>query len=246
MKLSSECSVKINTIPSGAEVAINGEYFGSTPLACNLYAGDYTFAISREGYKSIEKTITVDGSKDTFDFILKRRYVYPQMFYVDAGFSAINMLNTYGTIGFFYNNINAQLSYAYGFSQSESIYWNGSTGFYERFYSPRVITGRLGYGFICGNRVHITPQAGCSLLTLHEDKRDQTEDVVLEGASMISGVVSIRCDVMLGQRFGLSITPQYLLPLWSSSWATKLKDLASTIDNWDKGFSLQIGASLYF
>lgn len=246
VKLSGECNVKINTTPSGAKVTIDGKYYGTTPITCDLYAKNYTFAISKEGYNPIEKNIMVDGSKDTFDFILKRCYVYPQMFYIDAGFSAINTLNLYGAIGLFYNNINAQLSYAYGFYKSESIYWSGSTGSYERFYTPQIATGKLGYGFICGNRVRITPQVGCSLLTLHEGKYNNTEELILEGASMISGIVSMRCDLMLGNHFGISIAPQYLLPLWSSTWATKLCDLSSTIGEWGKGLSLQVGASLYF
>ena len=246
VKLSGECSLRINTEPSGAEVVIDGKSYGLTPIACNLYAGNYTFGIFKEGYSSIEKTVAIDGSKDVFDFILKRRYVYSKMFYVNAGFSAINMLNVYGAVGLFYNNINAQLSYAYGFSQSETIYWNGSTGFYERTYNPQVLTSMLGYGFICGNRVRVTPQIGCSLLMLNEGKYEKGEDVILKGASMISGVVSMRCDLMLGPQFGLNITPQYLLPLWSSPWASKLKDLSATISDWDKGFSLQVGASLFF
>lgn len=246
VKLSGECSIRINTVPSGAEVTMGERYYGTTPLACSLYAGDYTFVISKEEYNTIEKTITVDGSKEIFDFILKRRYVYPKMFYVDAGFSATNTFNIVGAVGLFYNNINAQLSYAYGLSQSEPIYWNGNTGPHERYYKPLVATGKLGYGFICGNRVRVTPQVGCSLLTLYEGNLNQTGDIILEGANIISGVVSMRCDMMLGRHFGLNITPEYLLPLWSSPWATRLKGLSSTIDNWDNGFSLQVGASLYF
>lgn len=244
--LSGECKIKINATPSGSKVEINGKHHGITPLESSLYAGNYTILISKEGYSPIKKIVTIDGSKESFDFVLKRRYVYPNSIYADAGFSFLRMPNIYGAIGLFSNNINAELGYACGLQQSGAIYWNGNDGFYERYYTPRVVTGKMGYGIMCSNRVRITPQVGCRIVNLHERQVADSEEVILEGASMMSGVLSTRCDIMLGEHFGFSFVPQYLLSLWSSSWATKLKDLSSTINRWANGFSLQTGVSLYF
>ena len=246
VELSGECRVEVNSSPFGAEVTIDGKYFGITPLNCNLYAGTYTIGISKQGYNPIEELMTVDGSKEVFDFVLKRRYVYPKATYLDVGVSVVNVLSVYGALGFFANNFNVELGYAYGLQSSQPIYWNGESGFYERYYTPHFIMGKLGYGIICGNRVRITPQIGCDFLTLHESCHDGNSEKILKGASMISGVLSVRCDMMIGKHLGVCIAPQYLLSLWNSPWTTTLKALSPTIEGWSDGFSLQTGISLYF
>lgn len=55
-------TLKISSEPVGGEVYINGSYKGITPLTLELYPGDYTVEIKKEGYESYtEKTRVLPG-----------------------------------------------------------------------------------------------------------------------------------------------------------------------------------------
>ncbi|MCK4260650.1 MAG: PEGA domain-containing protein [Halanaerobiales bacterium] len=62
-------SLNITSEPTGADVYINGEYKGQTPLyiggvVTGLEKGEYTILFEKEGYESIEKSIIVDEEKE--------------------------------------------------------------------------------------------------------------------------------------------------------------------------------------
>ena len=54
----------INSYPSETGVYINGKYQGITPLTLTLESGTYNIKISKEGYKTYTKTVTI-GAKET-------------------------------------------------------------------------------------------------------------------------------------------------------------------------------------
>lgn len=252
VELSGECIIKVTTTPPEAQVAIDGSYVGNAPFESNLYAGAHTFKIAKAGYNSIEKVIVIDGSQDVLNFTLKRRYQHSNATYLEAGISVLNMPNVSGTFGLFANNFNIELSYAYGLQTSEPIYWNGQSTFYETHYSPTSVQGKVGYGIICGNRVRVTPQVGCSVTKLAESKvlvgnsyEESNSTQILEGSNMVGGTFSLRFDVALFPNIGINITPQYTLPIWSSTWATTLKSMAPVIDSWSKGVSVKVGFTIF-
>ncbi len=53
----------IGSSPSGAEIILNGQVFGHTPLSSSLTAGKYTIKLETYGYSSLEKTIEIVPSK---------------------------------------------------------------------------------------------------------------------------------------------------------------------------------------
>ena len=243
VEMSGECKLKVTTTPSEAGVSIDGNYIGTTPFEVDLFAGEHTFIVAKAKYKSIEEQVEIDGSRESLHFTLKRRYIYPKATYLDAGISLLNVANIYGSIGSYVNNFNIELSYAYGLMQSEPIFWNGHEEFYERSYTANTTNVKFGYGFIFGNRVRLTPQIGCGVTMLMEKDSDA---LILMDANTISATASLRLDIALFSHLALHVTPQYMLPLWSSPSAEVLRNISPTIKSWSEGFGVRAGITLLF
>jgi V8-like Glu-specific endopeptidase len=54
-------SVKLITNPDGARIFLNGIYRGVSPLALDLFHRDYALVIEKEGFVTVEKTISLAG-----------------------------------------------------------------------------------------------------------------------------------------------------------------------------------------
>lgn len=67
-QLSNECAVLISSEPAGAILSIDGRVTGATPLNLKLPAGNHTFRLEAENYKTYEKEINVDGSSPSLLF----------------------------------------------------------------------------------------------------------------------------------------------------------------------------------
>jgi hypothetical protein len=65
-------AVDISSLPSGAEITINGHFSGSTPSALELPPGDYTIAIQKTGFKTWERNTTISGGKVTISAELNK------------------------------------------------------------------------------------------------------------------------------------------------------------------------------
>ncbi len=59
-----QLSVKVESRPDGARVFLNGIYRGLSPLTLELFRRDYALLVEKDGYGSVEKTVTIaDGVK---------------------------------------------------------------------------------------------------------------------------------------------------------------------------------------
>jgi uncharacterized protein (TIGR02145 family) len=57
-------SLDVVTSPSGATITINGKDYGTSPIALNkLLIGDYTVELSRQGYSTVRKSISISEGK---------------------------------------------------------------------------------------------------------------------------------------------------------------------------------------
>lgn len=57
---SSLSSIAVKSSPDGAEISIDGKFMGSTPSSLTLKPGDYTISITRPGYKTWERKMTLN------------------------------------------------------------------------------------------------------------------------------------------------------------------------------------------
>jgi hypothetical protein len=51
--------IEFTSVPTGADITIDGNYFGSTPSSITIAAGEHTIRISKPDYRSYERTMTV-------------------------------------------------------------------------------------------------------------------------------------------------------------------------------------------
>ncbi len=63
-------SLRVQTTPSGAEVHLNGTAIGSAPLVVNdLEPGSYAVSLSKKGYETANRTVTVTAGKEQLLFV---------------------------------------------------------------------------------------------------------------------------------------------------------------------------------
>jgi PEGA domain-containing protein len=64
--------VTIKSSPEGADIAVDGKFFGDTPTTARLPGGDYTISIEKAGYKPWKRTVTLtEGGTVTLDATLE-------------------------------------------------------------------------------------------------------------------------------------------------------------------------------
>jgi hypothetical protein len=55
-------TVEVKSTPEGAEISIDGKFVGSTPSTLRLAAGEHNILIEKSGFKSWQRTMTVNTS----------------------------------------------------------------------------------------------------------------------------------------------------------------------------------------
>jgi hypothetical protein len=58
-------SVEIKSTPDAAEITVDEKYRGNTPATLHLAAGDHTILLEKQGFKTWEKTLTVNSGENT-------------------------------------------------------------------------------------------------------------------------------------------------------------------------------------
>ena len=61
----SEARVHVTSEPSGGEISVDGNFMGDTPSELTVAAGVHTITISKHGYKTWERKLTVSSGKVT-------------------------------------------------------------------------------------------------------------------------------------------------------------------------------------
>jgi hypothetical protein len=70
---SGPAAVNITSDPEGAEVTLDGEVFGTTPVDKPLIPGDHVIRVSKDGYISVqEKRTFVEGARETLNYELEK------------------------------------------------------------------------------------------------------------------------------------------------------------------------------
>jgi hypothetical protein len=58
---SNETHVSVASMPTGADIEVDGSFVGNTPSTINLPAGDHTVVVSKSGYKTWERKMKSNG-----------------------------------------------------------------------------------------------------------------------------------------------------------------------------------------
>jgi hypothetical protein len=70
---SGPAAIVVTSDPEGAEVTLDGEAFGITPLDKSIIPGDHTIRVSKDGYISVQEQRTfVEGARETLTYELEK------------------------------------------------------------------------------------------------------------------------------------------------------------------------------
>jgi hypothetical protein len=58
---SNDTKLQVTSSPDGADIEVDGKFVGHTPSALHLEPGEYTVAVTKNGYTSWERKVTVNG-----------------------------------------------------------------------------------------------------------------------------------------------------------------------------------------
>lgn len=234
----------IYTNPRSASIYIDGSYKGTSPFSFESASGSYNVKIVKQKYRTIDKRIDLKSSNPDVKFELKRQYQDSWSMYIQPTGCIKTASFAYGgTLGFYISNINLEGYYLLPLGESESIYW--SDGEYRpkwATYKPSLMTGgRAGYGIILGRRARLTPQLGGHLVNF--EKKDGT--VYSHSFHCISASAGLRFDWVLASGVGMSLTPEYLVPVVKSVDYEAVSSVEKYVKNMSEGINLCFGLYLY-
>jgi hypothetical protein len=70
---SGPASIGIISVPEGADVTLDGEPFGTTPIDKPIIPGDHVIRVSKEGYIAVQEQRTfVEGARETLNYELEK------------------------------------------------------------------------------------------------------------------------------------------------------------------------------
>jgi hypothetical protein len=70
---SGPAAIVVTSNPEGADVTLDGEPFGVTPLDKSIIPGEHTIRVSKDGYISVQEQRTfVEGARETLDYELEK------------------------------------------------------------------------------------------------------------------------------------------------------------------------------
>lgn len=244
--------VNIDSNPSGAQISINGEIYGTTPYSTDLLLGEHHIELHKQGFRPARQTITVQPGQTDVKLKLIRQYINPSSVYISSEYRYSNCSWIKLAFGGYIKGINIEANAMFSLKGSEVIYWNipdKMTKPYGYTYKPIYWGGKIGYGFILGNRFRITPQIGMGVLNIEGS-------CVIEGNSLyepklhkgfsVPLVVDTRIDFAVLQSVALSICPEYSINILESKLYKKLADISNTIDDYGNGLGVSFGINFYF
>lgn len=249
-ELSELVSVDFKSKPSASLLSINGEIVGTTPHPTQLETGEYNIAVFAKNYVPARKTIKVTSKEKNFEFKLQRQYLKSSGFYISGEYQLLALEGIKGSLGGFIKNVNLEANVIYGLKESEAIYWNSPNEMTEPSgytYKPLYVGGRLGYGFIVGTRLRITPQVGAGIVMIKGTKvSDGVSDPKTTDGYCIPGLVGARIDFAVAPSVAICVMPTYSFSIMESKLYSQLSPASKTIKGYANGVSASAGLCFFF
>lgn len=249
-ELSSLVNVQVKTSPAIASLSINGNSVGFTPKEISYPAGTYDFALRAKGYYDYNKKVEITGARE-INIKMKRRFFKKYGGYLEAFGQLGSMMGIGGDFGLYLHNANIEIGYAAGLQESEVIYWNSTdsdnllrpTGM---VYKPKQLAFKAGYGLTVFNRLLFTPQVGFSVTNLQGTIESEGECQGVEKTYCACATVGARLNFALIPHLGLSLTPEYALPLSKGKAFDAMAAASSKISSLNGGFNCKVGFNVFF
>ena len=158
-----------------------------------------------------------------------------------------------GTAGFHLSKINLEGYYMLSFDKSEPVFWSKAIEAMDErptgcHYKPSLITGgRAGYNFVIGRFLRFTPQVGGHLVNFTSENLEEGAYYSTDNDFYaISATVGARLECAIVNHVGLSVTPEYLIPVIKSDDFKAVSPLSNYFKDLTEGFHLRMGVYFYF
>lgn len=243
-----EVDAKISSSPV-ASLSIDGREMGSTPSVIALEAGTYSVTLKAKNYRTLKSRLIIDGIDSTFNYTLKPIFT-PNAFYATAGFQAGMMMGIAAQIGGFIGNFNIEADYVLGLTTSNPVYWNTPATMEQPtsyVYKSSFYGGKIGYGFLLGPRLRLTPQLGAGVLqikgTVHEMG---AKDPGATDGYCIPAIADMRMDYAITPNLAITLTPCGSFTVSKSDVYSRVAEGSKQIAGFGSGINVTAGLSLYF
>ena len=201
----------------------------------------------------IEKKVTYDARIEVNSWdesVWEQKTIRRNSFYVGAGFNIMSIMGSSGSFGINLNHNVIEYTFVYGLNKSNSLLFYNSAGNVQTKREFNAIRSQLRYGYsiYIGHYLALTPMiGGCYNLLKGNAIGDTTADnpYKKQGWSL-SGSISFRTSVSLGNRIRIHVTPEYDFVLHESELCKQFKELDSKIETWSQGFNLNAGLTVSF
>jgi len=236
-RLTNIMSVTIKTSPSDAEVYVDGNRRQSKTM--DLEVGTHSIQLFSRGYLDYSDRFEVTDSDKEYHFKMQKKYYDRSSLYFGAlaGCSVTDyMAGAY--LGLYLGGINLEVAFLSGMSD---IACSGDN------YRPLLYEGRIGYGFVIGNRVRLTPRVGASYLYLSRNgSKKSSKGFNPESSDAYSFVSDLKFNIALGNCFEISIVPEYDIPTRKSDTFNTLYETSPKVGSWVEGFKVSVGLGIFF
>lgn len=228
----------IKSSPDNSTLYIDGKHVGSTPYTAEMGSGDYDIRLTHPNYHDFAKRVHLDSSNPVVNLKLERQFMVPTSGYVQGSFQAGTMMGAGGNIGGYIKNFNIEGYVIVGLGK-ENLYINYTTGASssEESLSGTMFGGKVGYGFIIGTRLRITPQVGLGSLSI------KGNDV---STNVLCATVGVRFEYAIAPNFGVSLTPEGNFAVSKKDMFDSMTSASSKIKGWGTGANARLGLYLYF
>jgi hypothetical protein len=212
--------------------------------ALSLPVGTYQLEFSRSGFVTQNKEYTVRRNETTQDTITLQRitYVKPLAFYFGGAVTVRSLMGISGMIGAVYQRHDIQVSYTFGLSESDVVYWNGDMNTGTK-YKMQSIGIKYGYQFPLMRQLAITPQVGYYYNFLSANAAVYGNTIYGDNAS--SNALSIGAKLVFApiQHLYLFVAPEYMFAL---SKDNNFKTITDSSNFSGDGFAVHAGLLVNF
>lgn len=236
-QLSDQETITVTTDPENACLWVDNVRVGcNSPCSYTGKIGEHEVEVWTYGYDKIKKRMTL-GKEPRVHFKLKPSIIKPTDFYIGLGMSAGSCMSVDAAMGFNVKNVNVEGFYSYGLKESPSIYWlpagDNSSEYPESdsFRASIIAGGRIGYSFLLGNRLKVTPQAGCKFTSISGN---------VETLNCLGATAGARIYLAFSRRFGLSVTPEYCFGIMKGDEYKAVSEICPEVKKMAEGFNVKI------
>ena len=209
-----------------------------------LPVGTYQLEFTKKGYITQNLEYTVRRNETTLDTVSLQRvtYVKPIAFYFGGAFTARTLSGISGILGGVFYRHDVQLSYTFGLTESDVVYWDGDVNTATK-YKMNSFGVKYGYQFPLLRQLAITPQVGWAYNFLSANQAESGTTTYGDGAS--SQTLSIGAKIVLVplQHLYVFVSPEYYFALSKEKNFTTITNAA---DFSADGFAVHAGLLVNF